>query len=489
MKKYFIPLIIAVFVIACIGCNINLFQNNKIKSMTIKEKVTQMILPSFRYETYSKNEKSGEIKYTNLEYMNDELKAFLEEYKFAGVILFSENFQSSKQAYQLIKDLKEANAVNNDIPLLIGVDQEGGYVRRVNFGTMMPGNMALCATGDPQNAYASASIIGSELDMLGINLNFAPVVDVNSNPNNPVIGVRSFSDDVMLMKDFIAKSIQGYQDQNIATSIKHFPGHGDTAVDSHTGLPTVNKSLEEIKTKELKAFEYGIDAHTDMIMIAHIQFPNIDETPYLSKDGKEIVLPATLSKKMMNLLRKDYQYDGVIITDALNMDAIEKYYKKEDVAELAINAGVDILLIPVSFEQDLSSCIQELKEYIDMVVGLVETGRIQEETIDQAVQRILKLKKKRNLSDKVNEEVNYQAKIGSKEHHDLEMENTKKAITLVENDDVLPLSSKEKTLFLYPFTTQEKAIQFGEQMLLEKGLIEKETIEQYCYGDDDLSTF
>lgn len=478
MKKLLKILVIQVLLLTSIsGCA------TKNEKMTLKEKVTQMIMPSFRYQSIKGDEIVG------LTTVNDELKELLEEYKFAGVILFAENLESSEQAFNFIKDLKTANASNDGTPLLIGVDQEGGYVWRLGFGTTMPGNMALCATGDANNAYESAKLIGNELSMLGINLNYAPVVDVNSNPNNPIIGIRAFSDNPLTAKDYIIKSIEGYHDTAIATCIKHFPGHGNTDVDSHTGLPLVNKTIDELKEIELETFKYGIDANTDMIMTAHIQFPKIDDTKYIGKENKEIYLPATLSKKIINILREDYNYDGVICTDALLMDAIQENYRTEDVAELAINAGIDILLMPVNEAQDISSYIKELKEYIDMVCSLVEEGKIEEKRIDEAVDRILKLKAKREINDKVNENIDYTALIGSKENHDKELEITKKAITLVENDNVLPLNKDNRTLILYPYGSQENSLIFAKNILLEKGFIKDNTIDIHNYGEDDEATF
>ena len=464
--------------------------DKKISEMTIKEKVTQMIMPSFRYVSYetTTDENGNEVLVSeDLEVLNDKWLSVLEEYKFSGVILFTQNLHSSKKAHEFIRQLNEANG-NDEIPLFIAADQEGGVVRRLDFGTTMPGNMALCASNDPLNAYESSRLIGNELKLMGINVNFAPVVDVNSNPANPVIGVRSFSDDPDYAKAYIESSIAGYHDEDILVSLKHFPGHGDTSTDSHTGLPLVEKTYDEIRNKEMKAFEYGISAGADMIMSAHIQFPNIDDTKYKALDGSEVYLPATLSKKIISILRDDLSYDGLIYTDSLSMDAIKNFFDQKDVAKLAINAGVDILLMPVDYKQSEDTYIQQLKEYVDMVVSLVEDGEIDEKLIDASVKRILMVKEKLKVQDDTNKD--YTALIGSKENHDKELEIAKKCITLVENNDVdFPLKKDDKTLILVPYASQGRSAEYAKLILLEEGLINEESLDYYMFGDNTVDDF
>ena len=458
--------------ISLLSCSSNK-SDDPISNMTTLEKVTQILMPSLRYETFG-----DEI--IGIERLNDSTKTFLKKYQFSGFILFSENLVSSTQAQELINDIQSTNP---SIPYLISVDQEGGYVKRIEFGTGMPGNMALCASNNPKNAYEATNIMGNELNALGINLNFAPVIDINSNPNNPVIGVRAFSDDPEYSKDFIKESIKGFHDSNVAVSIKHFPGHGDTAVDSHTGLPLIEKSLEEIKDFEIKTFEMGIEDGADMIMTAHIQFPNIDNTTYVSTEGNEIYLPATLSNKIIGILREDLNYDGVICSDSLVMEAIKNNFKKEVVVKLALEAGVDILLIPVDTDQNIDDYLSELEEYINMIVEMVESKELDEKLLDRAVERILKLKKERGLFDKDdNKEKDVKTFIGSKESHDKELAITSECITLVENNNALPLSNYEKTLVLLPYSSQINSVLFAKQILLEEKSIEV-NLDYIEYGD------
>ena len=474
------------------GCDNESKIDRQLKKMSLEEKVSQMIVPSLRYSYYEKTvDDNGNEKLIRepLEELDERYAALLEKYKFGGIILFAENLGSSEKSFELIRDIKQTHG-EEGIPLFISVDQEGGYVKRIGFGTQMPGNMALCATNDPANAYDSANIIGSEMKLLGLNVNFAPVVDINSNPNNPVIGVRSFSDDSDYAKEFIEKSIEGYHSQNILTSLKHYPGHGDTAEDSHIGLPQVDKTYEEIREKELKAFEYGINAGADMIMSAHIVFPDIDNSQYIALNGQKVYLPATLSSKIIGILRNELGFDGVVITDSLAMDAIRKFYRVDDTARFAINAGVDMLLMPVDYHESVEVYIKELAEYVDMVVKMVEAGDIEESRIDEAVRRILRVKYDNKLTNKTNEIENLSALIGSKENHDLELEISKKAITRVENAGVsLPLNRDDKTLFLAPYSSQGNSISFAYDLLRNAGLIDYDSLDYYVFGSDDSESF
>ena len=490
MKRLMIILNICLISICLLSCDNDPIKK-KIKNMTIEEKVTQIIMPSLRYKTFEKiiekdeegNEKEV-LNTENLYELNDKIKEFLNKYQFGGFILFGQNFESSKQTVKLINDIYETN---KDIPYFISIDQEGGNIKRLSFGTGMPGNMALSASNNPENAYTSSYIIGNELNRLGINLNFSPVVDLNSNPNNPIIGIRSFSDDSDYAKAYIERSIDGYHDSNTAVSLKHFPGHGDTDVDSHTGLPLVNKTLDELKEFELKAFQYGINNGTDMIMSAHIQFPNIDDTKYISIDGNEVYLPATLSKTILNVLRNDLGFNGVICSDSLVMDAIKNNYKKEDIVKLGLEAGLDILLMPINFEQNIDTYLDELEAFIKMTVKMFENKEIDIKILDASVERILRLKENRQLeNNKVNDE-GIEKYIGSKENHDIEMEIAKKAITKVEDNGILPLNKEDKSIVLVPYSSQIGCIELIKG-IYNDGII-PDDLGVYCYGDDTIDTF
>ncbi|WP_086663193.1 glycoside hydrolase family 3 protein [Lentzea kentuckyensis] len=301
------------------------------------------------------------------------------KYHPGGVIYFNnstrDNIENPKQIAQLSNGLQKASP----IPLLISTDQEMGLVTRIGPpATQLPGSMALGAGRNTQDAEEAARITAQELRAMGINQNFAPDADVNSNPANPIIGVRSFSSNPKLASDMISAQVQGYEgrrwfDMNSVTSTaKHFPGHGDTSEDSHTALPVSNRSLDQWRQIDAPPFQAAIAAKIDSIMTAHIQVPQIDPS------GN----PATLSPRVITgLLREELKYDGVVITDSLEMAGVRKLHSDAEIPVLAIKAGVDQLLMPPN-----------LGLAIDSVLKAVRSGEISEQRIDQSVLRILKMK-------------------------------------------------------------------------------------------------
>lgn len=394
-----------------------------VKGLTLEEKVGQMLMPDFR--TFN-----GQDVTTML----PEIEALVKRYHLGGVILFRENVVTTEQTARLVRDYQEAS---EKFGLLLTIDQEGGIVTRLQSGTDMPGNMAIGATRSEALAYDVGAVIGRELAALGINMNLAPVLDVNNNPDNPVIGVRSFGEQPALVADLGVQYAKGLQDNGIAATAKHFPGHGDTAVDSHLGLPEVPHDKERLKEVELYPFQRAIDAGIDAVMTAHVTFPKIDDTKVISKkDGTEITLPATLSYKVLTeLMRKEMGFDGVIMTDALNMKAITDHFGPVEAVIRAVKAGTDIVLMPVG-----------LQEVADGLLQAVESGEIAVKRIDESVQRILTLKVKRGILKEetplpIEEQVETALQmVGSREHRQVEREVAARAVTLIKNDQVLPLS-------------------------------------------------
>lgn len=375
-------------------------------------------------------------------------------------------------------------ALNSDcgIPMLISADQEGGSIYRLTTGTPTCGNMALGATNDPFLAEENARILGSEIISLGINSDFAPVVDVNNNPSNPVINIRSFSSDPELVSEMGTSYIKGLQSEGVITTCKHFPGHGDTGVDSHTGLPLINKSYDELKKLELVPYA-AVCKDTDMIMTAHIQFPQIETETYTSKStGEKISLPATLSKTMItDVLRGDYGFDGVVTTDAMLMNAIDVNFDPIDAAVLAMNADVDIILEPVYIQSPED--ITEIEQHIEDIVKQVEDGNIPMETIDKSVTRILTMKQERGVLDYTAPSAENAKKIvGSTEHREKALEIAEKAVTLVKNDDdLLPLKLEDssRVAYFYPYSNVENTIYFALDRLKEEGVV-PETVTTDC---------
>lgn len=454
-------------------------------SMTTEEKIAQMVMPAFRWKT------DDEGNTSNVTEITDDIAASLEKHGYAGVILFAQNTSTNAGTTRLVDALQRANAVGGDRPqLLITTDQEGGNVTRLTQGTMLPGNMALGAADDVSVTKEAATIIGNELSAIGINADFAPDVDVNSNPANPIIGLRSFSDDAQLVAKHGSAFVQALNDAGVISTLKHFPGHGDTDTDSHTGLPCIDKSYDELKQNELVPFQACIDAGSQMIMTAHIVYPQIETKTYVSKlTGETINLPATLSKTIItDILRGDMGYNGVVTTDAMEMDAIAKHFDKYDAAKFAIEAGVDILLMPV--DTSTKAGIAELDTYIATLAQQADNGEISMEKINAAVLRILKLKENNGLftaydgSDIESRVQNAIDTVGTKANHDREWEMTKKAMTLVKNDgNALPLNTpNQKTVVLVPYDDETNPMNYAVRKLTEDGKLPAgAVVESYSY--------
>lgn len=444
--------------------------------MSTEEKVAQMLMPEFKYYTDENGQRH------NLTKMRPEIEEILKRHGFAGVIFFSYNMADTEDGVRLVDAMQTANASAAGRPqLLTAIDQEGGSVVRIGHGVQMPGNMAIGATGDPAAAGQAGKLIGEELRAIGLNYDTAPVVDVNSNPANPIIGLRSFSDDPELVARMGVAMMQGLQETGTVPAVKHFPGHGDTATDSHTGLPRVEKSLEELKDFELIPFQACIDAGAEVIMTAHIQFPLIEKkTAVSAKTGEKINLPATLSKTILtDLLRGEMGFDGVITSDSMQMDAIAKHFDPLVAAQTAIDAGVNILLMPVDTRTPKG--LAALEQYIHDVAAMVDDGKIPVEKVDESVLRILRLKEKHGLlesydSGDLEARVRTaQETVGSAEHHRIEAALAARAVTLVKNKNgILPLQAgKEKTLILVPYDSEVQSAVYAVETLQSEGKLSK----------------
>ncbi|WP_042121647.1 beta-N-acetylhexosaminidase [Paenibacillus senegalensis] len=332
------------------------------ESMSLKQQIGQLLM--FGFQGYE---------------VPPSLQSMIEKQELGGVIYFARNVQTVEQVARLSGQLQQLASEAGAPPLWISVDQEGGMVARLTEGvTLFPGQMALAATGDPQSAYDAGYITGSELKALGINFNFAPVLDVNNNPANPVIGVRSFGERPEQVARFGVSLIQGLQDAGIAATAKHFPGHGDTDTDSHLGLPTISHARERIESVELVPFRAAVAGGVDVIMSSHIVFPEYEPNG----------LPATLSRALLtDLLRHEIGYEGVIVTDCMEMDAIAKHFGTAEAAVMALEAGADLILVSHTLELQQAA--------FQAIVQAVETGRLSAERIRESVDRVLALKAKR----------------------------------------------------------------------------------------------
>ncbi|WP_112231188.1 glycoside hydrolase family 3 protein [Lentzea atacamensis] len=345
-----------------------------LRGMSLEEKVGQLFV------TYV-NGQAADVPHpkNRTDFGVDSPAEMVRKYQPGGVIYFNnssrDNIDTPKQIAQLSNGLQKASK----IPLLISIDQEMGQVTRIGPpATQLPGNMALGAGRSTQDAEEAARITAQELRAMGINQNFAPDADVNSNPANPIIGVRSFSSDPKLAADMTKAQVTGYEGRHwfdpdsVTSTAKHFPGHGDTSEDSHTSLPVSNRSLDQWRQIDSPPFQAAIAGKIDSIMTAHIQVPQIDPS------GN----PATLSPKIITgLLREELKYDGVVVTDSLEMAGVRKLHSDAEIPVLAIKAGVDQLLMPPN-----------LGLAVESVLKAVRSGEISEQRIDQSVLRILKMK-------------------------------------------------------------------------------------------------
>ena len=339
----------------------------------IKEKIIKMSL----------EEKIGQLLIIGLEekIVNDTTKNMIEEYKVGGFIYFARNVEDNIQLSSLSEQLKILNK-NNPVPLFISMDEEGGRVSRLpKEYKNLPVAKILGDLNDEKLSYNYGQLLGQRLNTVGINLNYAPVLDINSNPENPVIGNRSFGNNVDVVITNGIEVLKGIESEGVIACVKHFPGHGDTSVDSHINLPIVNKTLIELKDLELLPFKSAIENNVDMIMIAHILFPELDP-----------INPSTMSKEIITeLLRKELGYNGVVISDDMTMGAIIENYTLELAVLEFLKAGGDIALI-CHGENNPKKVINFLKESI-------YNGELTIEDIDEKIYRVLTLKDKYNLKD------------------------------------------------------------------------------------------
>lgn len=403
-----------------------------------------------------------------------ELAHLIRETEVGGVIHFMENLQSAAQIQQLNHDLQQAASSSRfGLPLFIAVDQEGGRVARLpkHEATTFSGNMAIGATYAEHGirfANSVGHILAKELLALGFNVNFAPTVDVNNNPDNPVINVRSFGDDPARVAELGGAMVAAMERQGLQTALKHFPGHGDTVVDSHLGLPQVKHDMERIEQIELKPFADIIrQQQPSMMMTAHIQFPELDASSLTARDGRSIIKPATLSRAILtDLLRTQLGYQGVIVTDALDMAGISQFFSPEEAVIHAFAAGADIALMPLKVQSPAE--LGKLSQLLDALEQAVADGRLQEKELRQSNQRIQALKQRwpdmpaRSLVTEV---------LGHPLHRAEELALARASITLVKNSQqILPLAmdGSKKLLILMPDSSRCQAMEYALQQVVAK---------------------
>lgn len=338
-----------------------------LSSMTLKEKIGQMFIVC-----------TDSLDFDAETEVTEKMQKKLEEYKPGGVIFFSYNIKNREQVKSMIADIQKTE----NIPLFISVDEEGGSVARIANSKQMhttkfPPMSEIGKSGDSKKAYEVGETIGKEIKELGFNLDFAPVADVNTNAENTEIGNRSFGSDVKTVSAMVSQEVKGLQSQGVSSTLKHFPGQGQCGEDTHKGYVDLNATIDRLRDVEFLPFKSGIKAGADLVMMSHVAVSQVT--------GKET--PASLTKLMVNdILREELQFDNIIITDAMNMKVITKFYDADQAAIMAVQAGNDMILMPDNFEQAFEGVLEAVKD-----------GTISESKIDDSVSRILSVKIRRGI--------------------------------------------------------------------------------------------
>lgn len=382
----------------------------------------------------SDEQKIGQLLFIGIPVEKDltRAKTLIQTFHPGGFLLYPQRGNTAQSVHEFASALQKESY----IPLFLAVDQEGGFLQNLNEKhgfTGVPSAMAIAATQNPKNAYTAGKILGSELRAAGINLDFAPVLDVNTKIENPIIHIRSFGKDAPLVSNFGMEMMKGLHDGGVFTCGKHFPGHGDTIVDSHKGLPTVSLPLKQLEEVHIKPFSDAIkNKLPDFLMTAHVLYPALD------KDN-----PATLSKKILtDYLRAKLKYEGIIITDALEMQALSGKKSFENLCMDSLLAGADMLLVADADENKLSA----LKNFL---LEQMQKNKELKNTVENSAARILKLKQTKELfppSSFLKE--NFQ----SQENVSAAQAIAKESLTLVKNSTkgMLPVSTKSKILIISP---------------------------------------
>src|SRR5437016_4619853 len=416
--------------------------DNYTDGMTLEEQIGQVLMVGFWGDTPSQ-----------------EVIDLILRYHVGNVLLFSRNVREAGQVLELTASLQAmAKEAGQRYPLFIAIDQENGIVQRLGeAATIFPGNMALGAIGSDEIAFKVALATGRELQALGINMNLAPVVDVNNNAANPVIGVRSFGEDAQQVARLSAAMVRGYAAAGILSCLKHFPGHGDTAVDSHLALPLIPYDLERLEALELVPFRGGIEAGAECVMIAHVSFPALTQ---------QNMLPATLSPAIVKgLLREKLGFSGIILSDCMEMRAISDTFGTERAAVTALQAGVDLVLVSHEFKRQRAS--------IEAIQAAIQSHELNAQAVRQAAERVLKLKAHYLSWNDLPGTRTPPAMTGCEKHVQLQSMAFELSITLVRNGEALlplHLDSGERIVVLSPQRNLKSMVEdrsFSDELLVD----------------------
>ncbi|WP_176448330.1 glycoside hydrolase family 3 N-terminal domain-containing protein [Lentibacillus sp. CBA3610] len=388
--------------------------------MTPEEKIGQLVMPS----THDNEQ----------DMPNEDTRELIQDYKAGSVIIYGNRDAETTAEYN--NQLQEwASETEMNIPLFSTADLEYGVNQHVTDATAFPRQMGIAATRDLEAAEEMASVTAEEMKATGFNWNYSPLADVNTNPNNPVIGVRSFGENTELVSDMTVAQVEGHQENGVLSTPKHFPGHGDTSEDSHYDLPTVTYDRETLEEVHLPPFQAAIDAGAESIMTSHVIIEAIDPE-----------LPATLSEDVLTgLLREEMGFNGLIVTDAMSMQAIKDNWGAGEAAVMTIQAGADIVMA--------TGTLDEQKETFDALLEAYESGELSEERVDESVERILSTKVRYGLfDDRYVDPDEATDVVNTESHKELAGSMAQDSMTLVKNDDILPFdaASDESTLVVGP---------------------------------------
>lgn len=414
-------------------------------SLTLEEKVGQLVFPGIMGNYYSED---------NAHYIR--IKNLVTEYKVGGLIFFQSEIMQQVVTTNKLQRLAK-------IPLLISADFERGVAQRVADATLFPYNMAIGAADDTLLTYNMGRIVAKEGLAMGVHQNYAPVIDLNNNPYNPIINVRAYGEDRELVSRLGEAFMRGLQDEGMIATAKHFPGHGNTNRDSHLELPLIEGTKEELYNNELYPFNKLIKNGVQSVMITHLAIPALEP---------DIKLPSSLSYNIITkLLKEEMKFDGLIVTDALNMKAITNSFSDAQSSVMAIKAGNDCILYPSNPE-----------ECITAIINAVRNGEISEERINYSVKKILKLKEKMGLNKRVLvDEDKVSEIVGSEKHWDLARKLARKSITLLKDEKkLIPLSTNSKIKYSHIIVTDNKRGDGGDyfnRLLLERINLPEEPIK------------
>jgi beta-N-acetylhexosaminidase len=392
-----------------------------LSSLSLEKKVGQMLIYGFKGQE------------------DEDVLSDIKKYKLGGIILYSHNISSAEQVFSMNRFIHKASMEQTGIPAFISIDQEGGKVLRTqDFATVLPGNMNLGATGSSTLSFLAGKLTAVDLETLGINMNFAPVLDVNTSSANDVIGVRSFGGDPDMVAKLGSAYIRGIQSRRVSATAKHFPGHGNTSGDSHYQAIVLERSLDELRKNDFKPFVAAINSDVDAIMTAHISVPSIDSDN----------IPATMSKRVItDILRKELGFNGLVVTDDMEMRPVTKKWSIGRSAVQAVIAGCDLIVVAWSPSAK--------NDVYNSIIDAVKSNSISESRIDESLRRILRVKLKRDLFSGLsgNDPMLVKNVVGNKFHRQVSSIIAQKSITLLNNSNVIPVNSKKRVVLLTPFSS------------------------------------